>query len=224
MEPVQLLEAHAGSAPTGTGSFSYFTNASVVVANLGFEKVVGVWGHDQSTGTWQFHPCSFDRSVPGNVEVWTAQIFETQIDIFDIEYKVLGTILWDNNSGFDYRLDTGAAHTDGVGTVALGADVRVAEWGLTGSTLAVDVIARNLAVLKQVGVVWTTDGWSTFQNAFGTFTESYPPASAPHQPSAELWTVKAPVGTGAHGQFAAFSIQNNNVTSWDNNFGLNYSF
>ncbi len=37
MAAVALLNAEAGSAPSGTGSFSYFSNARVVVENLAFE-------------------------------------------------------------------------------------------------------------------------------------------------------------------------------------------
>ena len=44
MDEISLLDARAGSSPTGTGSFSYFTNVSVVVQNIAFAKVVGVWG------------------------------------------------------------------------------------------------------------------------------------------------------------------------------------
>ena len=44
MNAISLLHARAGSSPTGTGSFSYFTNFSVAVQNIAFTKVVRVWG------------------------------------------------------------------------------------------------------------------------------------------------------------------------------------
>jgi len=93
-----LLNAEAGSAPSGTGSFNYFTNARVVVENLAFDKIVGIWGHSAGSGNWGFFPCSFDHSVPNNSEIWSAHIGGTEIDQFDVEYRVLGNIHWDNNT------------------------------------------------------------------------------------------------------------------------------
>ena len=73
MAAVALLNAEAGSTPSGTGSFSYFTNARVVLENLAFDKIVGIWGHNPASGSWGFFPCSFGRSVPNNREVWSAR-------------------------------------------------------------------------------------------------------------------------------------------------------
>ena len=76
-----------------------FTNARVVVENLAFDKIVGIWGHSAGSGNWGFFPCSFDHSVPNNSEIWSAHIGSTEIDQFDVEYRVLGNIYWDNNAG-----------------------------------------------------------------------------------------------------------------------------
>ena len=123
MNEISLLNARAGSTPSGTGSFVYFTNVSVVVQNIAFTKVVGVFGHT-NFGTWTFFPCSYVRSVPGS-EVWQAHITEHRIDQFALEYQVAGQTYWDNNSGHDYRLDTVAAQTDGIGTAIINPNVLV---------------------------------------------------------------------------------------------------
>jgi hypothetical protein len=67
MNEVSLLHAEAGSSPSGTGSFNFFTNCSVVLQNIAFNKVVGVWGHTNS-GSWAFFLavilCAVQISVP----------------------------------------------------------------------------------------------------------------------------------------------------------------
>jgi hypothetical protein len=50
MNEVVLLNAEAGSSPSGTGSFNYFSNFTVVVENLAFNKQVNIFGHDLGTG------------------------------------------------------------------------------------------------------------------------------------------------------------------------------
>ena len=54
MSVIALLNAEAGRTPSGTGSFTYFTNFRVLVENLAFIKLVGIWGHDQLSGNWSF--------------------------------------------------------------------------------------------------------------------------------------------------------------------------
>ena len=225
MNEVVLLNAEAGSSPSGTGSFNYFSNFRVVVENLAFNKQVNVFGHDLNTGGWRPFPCGFEKSFPGNVETWTAHVNESQIEQFVIEYQVSGNTFWDNNFGNNYILDTeAAAGTDGVGTAVLNPDVLAVEFNVDAAgTLSVDVLVKNIAFAKQVAIVYTTNNWQTFQNAFGVFQRGFLPTTTPAQINAELWNVEAFVGAGQKGQFAVFY----NVigrTSWDNNFSLNYSF
>jgi hypothetical protein len=223
MNAVSLMHAEAGSSPSGTGSYNYFTNCSVVVQNIAFTKVVGVWGHTNS-GNWAFFPCIHSRSVPGNNEVWQAHIDGTEIDQFAIEYQVAGNIYWDNNSGYDYRLATGPAHTDGIGTVVINPNVLVVAVDVDPSgNLKVEILVKNINFAKTVAITYTTDNWTTFHNVFGSYKQSYPPAKQPHQVDAELWEVTVPVGVGTTGSFAAFYIVDG-ATYWDNNFTLNYSF
>jgi hypothetical protein len=223
MAVVALLNAEAGSTPSGTGSFSYFTNARVVVENVAFDKSVGIWG-SPSSGDWQFFPCNFDHSLPNNLEIWTAHIGSTEIVQFGVEYLVSGNIYWDNNDGFNYLLDTGAAHTDGIGTTVVGPNVLAVAWGIQpNGTLNVEVLVKNLAFTKQVAIVYTVDNWTTFHNAFGGFQRTFPPATMPHQIQSELWEISVLLTPGAFGQFAVSYIVGG-VTYWDNNFGANYSF
>jgi len=225
MNEVVLLNAEAGSSPSGTGSFSYFSNFTVVVENLAFNKQVNIFGHDLGTGAWQPFPCAFAKSLPGNVETWTAHVNASRIDQFVVEYQVFGNTFWDNNLGNNYILDTQAAEeTDGVGTAVLNPDVLAVEFDVDAAgVLSVDVLVKNLAFAKQVAIVYTTNNWQTFQNAFGVFQKGFPPATTPAQINAELWNVEAFVGVGQKGQFAVFYNVSGH-TSWANNFSLNYSF
>ena len=224
MAAVALLYAEAGMAPSGTGSFDPFTNFSLVVQNLAFTKIVGIWGHDASTGVWSFSPCSYSRSVPGNLEIWVGGE-GLPPDQFDVEYQALGNVYWDNNAGFNYALDVPAAESaGGVNTAVIGPNVFAVGFEVDAAgNLNVDVLVKNLAFAKQVAIVYTTNNWVTFQNVFGGRVQSYPPATKPHQVNAELWNIMAPVGVGATGQFAVFYIVAG-ATYWDNNFGLNYTF
>jgi len=224
MSAIQLIHAEAGSAPSGTGSFDYFTNFTVLAQNIAYTKMVGLWGHDQTLNTWSFFPGTYTRSVSGNLEIWQGHINETQIDQFVVEYGVSGQIFWDNNGGFNYMLATGPAHTDGVGTAVLGPNVYVVDWNLDPSgNFVVDILVQDIAFAKQVAIVYTTDNWATFQNAFATFKQAFAPPSTPHQIQVQLWEVNVAVGAGKTGQFAAFYIVGGN-TYWDNNFTANYAF
>ena len=225
MNEVVLLNAEAGSSPSGTGSFNYFSNFTVMVENLAFNKQVNIFGHDLETDGWAPFPCGFAKSLPGNIETWAARVNESRIDQFVVQYQVPENTYWDNNFGHNYILDTQAAEgTDGVGTAVLNPEVSAVEFNLDAAgTLSVDVLVKNIAFAKQVGVVYTTNNWQTFQNAFGVFQRGFPPASTPAQINAELWNVKAFVGAGQKGQFAVF-YNVSDQTFWDNNFSLNYSF
>ena len=225
VDPVFLLYANAGTSPSGTGSYTYFSNFYVWVENLAFVKQVQILGRNVFNGSWNFYPCSYSSPVAGNGEIWTAHVGSTPLDQFVVQYQVLGNTYWDNNAWFDYHLDTGAAEsTDGVGSAVLKPNVSAVAWGVDASgVLRVNVLVRNLAFAKQVAMVYTTNNWASFQNAFGIFQQRFPPLGLAGQVDAEMWEISAPVGAGNHGQFAVFYMVNSG-TFWDNNFGSNYSF
>ena len=90
--------------------------------------------------------------MPNNSEIWRAHIGSTEIDQFDVEYRVLGNIYWDNNAGFNYLLDTGAAHTDGIGTAIVVPKVLAVASGVEPSgKLNVEVLVKNLAFADRRG-------------------------------------------------------------------------
>jgi hypothetical protein len=162
--------------------------------------------------------------MPDGSELWWASVAEP-IDQFDVEYQVVGQIYWDNNSGHDYVLDVGAAEgVDGTGTLVMSPKIMVAGPYVDGTgVIKVPIWVQNLAYQKQVGIVYSTDNWRTYQTALGAFQQGYAPNFAPHQPSVELWEASAPVGLNNPGQLAAFYNVQASVF-WDNNFRANYTF
>jgi hypothetical protein len=224
MDPVKFVLAAAGMAPTGTGSYSYFAYADIVVENLAYDKIVGLWAHQPLGNLWTLHPGTFRRSVPANREIWHVQVGGTPIDRFAVQYEAAGSVFWDNNFGHDYFTDAQAAQQeDGIGTALIASPVQVASSFNSGGSLEVSILVQNLAYVKQVGIRYTTSNWWTFNEAFGTYVRSYPPPSTPAQISAEYWRAAIPLGPTLHGQFAAF-YRVQNATYWDNDFSLNYRF
>jgi hypothetical protein len=218
---VQLVSATAGLHPTGTGSYAYGSSFLILVDNLAFEKVVGIWGRDVGTSNWSFVLGQFDQSVPGNGEFWRVGTSK-RIDQFVVRYDVGGVSLFDNNFGNNYILDVAAAEqTDGVGSAVIVPNVLSEDGFIDGShQLVVGVAVKNLAFTKQVGVVYTWNNWTTAQVRFGNFQKQYQPSLLPAQAQVESWEVHAPL-TASPAQFAVFYTVNG-TTFWDNNFGRNF--
>ncbi len=218
---LQVLFGHITGDPDS--GFGVETTISVLVQNLAYTKVVGLWGHNSITGTWGFTPCSYNSSVAGNLEIWQCIIGEAP-DQFDVEYQALGNIYWDNNSGYNYSAVPGVAPYEPQ-NVVLGVPNVLRSFSTVDSTgnLRVSVYVKNIAYDKKVGMLYTTNNWHSFQYAWGIYSQSFFPTSTPHQLNAEQWDIVAPIGVGATGQFAVFYAVSG-TTYWDNNFGLNYPF
>jgi len=228
MNPVQLVYAIAGMTPTGRGSHEYWSYFSIVVDNLAYHKVVGIWGHEVGASMWSFYPGSYVHSMHGNKEIWGVSSGSKKIDQFVILYKVAEQHYWDNNSGHNYFLDVAAAERKGdygVGTAVIYPpiiqedDAQVKKEN-NGNHLIVYVAVQNLDYHKKVGIVYTTDGWQTWNNAFCSYSQSYLPESLPFQAQVETWKVEILVSSQKI-EYAIFYIVKNN-TYWDNNFGRNY--
>ncbi|WP_433727558.1 hypothetical protein ACQP2Y_12725 [Actinoplanes sp. CA-051413] len=224
MGPVQLMRASAGMRPSGTGSFSYYANADIVVDNMAYHKSVGVWGRQTMGGVWVLFPGTYQRSLPTNREQWTVHIAIGPIDRFAVRYDAAGSTHWDNNAGNDYFLDAAAAQQqDGVGTAVITSPVQVPAYSQVAGSQDVTLVVQNLSYVKQVGIRRTTDNWQTYRDITATYVKSYPPTATPAQPSAEYWEATvAPTG-GAHGEFVAF-YRDGNTTYWDNDFNQNFHY
>lgn len=220
MSRVQLWWAIAGMSPTGTGSYSYWSNFRIVVENLSTAKVVGIWGRAASSGIWSFYPANFERSLGMNKEFWQARTTDV-LDRFVVRYDVLGATYWDNNGGHDYLLDVAAAQsTDGVGTAILGQRVISQDNpSISGGRLTLGVSVQNLYFSKRVGVRFTTDHWATFHDAMAVYQQGYKPDLLPFQAQVESWYIDVPVSAPSTSslEYAVYFDDH-----WDNDFGMNY--
>ncbi len=206
MTEVALLWGGGTLGPDVNGGSTFFSYFGVVVQNLAYNKLVGIWSPGLGTGTpgtWSFTPCSYSRSVPGNLEIWEGggPAGPATPMPFAVEYSALGNVYWDNNAGYNYsiEIDFGGIvevpATAVIGPNVLACGVVPGNDGLpalqsgfvdSNGNLNVGVLVKNIAYEKQVGIVYTTDNWLTFQNAFGNHTQSFPPPSTPHQLNAEM--------------------------------------
>src|SRR4029077_13069872 len=139
---------HCRNAPDRHRQFCYGSSFLILVDNLAFEKVVGIWGRDAGTFNWSFDPGHFEQSVPGNGEFWRVGT-PRKIDQFVVRYDVSGVSLFDNNFGI---LDVAAAEgADGIGTAVIVPNVLSEGGFIDGSgQLVVGVAVKNLAFTKQV--------------------------------------------------------------------------
>jgi hypothetical protein len=204
------------------GSYAYGSSFLILVNNLAFEKVVGIWGRDAGSFNWSFDPGHFEQSVPGNAEFWRVST-PRKIDQFVVRYDVGGVSFFDNNFGNNYMLDVAAAQgTDGVGTAVIVPTVLSTGGFIDGSgQLVVGVAVKNLDLTKQVGVVYTPNDWTTVQIGLGMFQRQYQPSLLPTQAQVESWEIHAPV-SASPAQFAVYYTVKG-TTFWDNNFGRNFT-
>ncbi len=211
--PVSLRMLVASSSPSGTGSYTYQAHYQIVVENIAYAKQVSIWG-TASGNNWQDYPAGYAESTPGNLEIWTLDTF-TEIRQFVVKYTVNGITYWDNNGGADYRPHQVTDELD----VLLGNGVEVVAgptyYPGTPNLLRLNVGVRNLAYVKVVGAVYTTDHWATVQTANGYYSTTLPGGT-------EVWDIDLTVGMNQNLEYALFY----NVlgqTYWDNNFLRNYS-
>lgn len=209
-DPVELGLVTSSSFPSGTGSFNYKGSFGIVVQNLAYQKQVSIWA--QIGADWKDISASYVQSLPDNQELWSAPASDSEGQ-FVAKYAVNGTTYWDNNNGWNYIFprvfDDFAALTGKDYPVVLGTA------GLGGGALRVAAGVQNLAYDKVVGLVYTTDNWSTTQTATGVYSHT-------QQSSLQVWNIVAPVGAATAATFAIF-YRVLGGEHWDNNFGRNYT-
>ncbi len=209
--PVELRLATSDSFPSGTGSFDYRGEYQIVVENLAFQKQIAVHGTTGSGAPFVDRAASFQESLPGGLELWKA-VTSDQLLEFAVEYGVNGTTFWDNNGGGNYVQPPVFDEFDAL----LGSEPEIVQ-GSAGFSDATHVrvlaAVKNLAFAKQVGMVFTTDGWATAGVAGGNFDHMLKSGN-------EVWAIEAVVG-GATGVEYALFYRVNGQEFWDNNFWRN---
>jgi hypothetical protein len=210
--PVELRLVTSNSFPSGTGSFDYQGEFEIVVENLAFQKNIGIRGATAGGPTFIDHPATFQESLPDGRELWKLKTGDELLN-FVARYEVLGNTFWDNNGGANYKqpqvFDEFDAMLGSVPEVASGTA------GFSDATnISLLVAVKNIGFVKQVGIVFTTDGWVSSGVAFGTFDHTLKSGD-------EVWKVSAGVGSATRVDFAIF-YRVNGQEFWDNNFWRNY--
>lgn len=207
--PVEFGLALSNSRPSGMGSFSYEGQFELVVQNLAFEKQVSIWA--QVGAGWTDIDASYVGSLPENRELWIAPASNSE-GKFVAKYTVNGTTYWDNKDGLNYQFPQ--AFDQFIALAGNSYKVVLGTASMAGATLHVDVGVQNLAYNKVVGIVFTTDNWTTVQTAFGYYTFTM-------KSGLEVWHITAPAGAATEVRFAVF-YQVLGSEYWDNNFWRTY--
>jgi len=212
-DPVELRLVTSSSSPSGTGSFNYSGEYFMVVQNIAFAKQVAIRGRTPGSPTFADRGAVFQESLPDGREIWNLKTGDEMIE-FVAKYAVSGTTFFDNNGGANYTQPQVFDEFDGL----LGRVPQVvhATSGFSDPThISVTAALKNLAFVKQVGIVFTTNNWATSSVAFGGFSNMLKSGN-------EAWTVTTPVGTAKRVDFAIF-YRVSGQEFWDNNFWRNYT-
>lgn len=239
---LSLMAAHALAADeikfqkvnsivsTRYGQSSQTIRFEAVVANLAYNKAV--YAHlAQPGGSWIDVPLTYNRSISGNREVWTAvyqpAINTTYDPVFALKYVVNGQTYWDNNAGQNYTIarDSGAKLTTGLNVYSSNYAPTV-NIGLNSTAFYGGVTVRNLSPTKTVRIHYSTNNWASTQVATAAYSSSYwygaySTASNPNPYGFEEWSFNLNVGSANQVDYAIEYVVNGQ-TYWDNNYGLNY--
>lgn len=205
---VGLRIMYCNSFPSGAGSYCFKGHYEIVVKNIAYEKKVSIWTNHAS---WAAISAEFEETLPGKLEKWIAPASEGQHD-FAVKYFVDGTEYWDNNSGSNYKAPQ---VMDGF-SVITGKDFPIVHGAssLVNSKLRVHAAVQNLGDNKEVGLIYSSDGWKTFETLKAEFYWTM-------QSGIEVWLVEQNLNTNSDIEFALF-YKVNDCEYWDNNFSRNY--
>ena len=219
------------------GSATYDNKFTVRVANLAPEKKVSIY-HERLDGNWDEIPLSFEMQIDDNSEIWTGEfresgfgITKTYADEFVVRYEVNGEVYWDNNSAQNYVMseENGYFFADPNLFVSLDQDDTIftfqPSFNMNDFRISVDV--KNMARVKDVQVVYTTDGWNTKKNVKLSYAEFFSIGalsriSSPNSYDVERWVGDAQFDRSVTSIEYAVVYRVNGKEYWDNNYGKNY--
>lgn len=179
-------------------------SGDISVQNLGFAKNVLV--HYTIDGVnWSDLAAKYSKADPNNpgYEVWSFSLSGSGVPIksFCIEYQVNNQTYWDNNGGSNYTFN-------GNHVILGDNNVKAVRYGTYSG-----IFVKNLGTDKQVGVRYTTDNWTTYQDVNTSYYFSQ---------TNNIDAFEFPI-LPAGAKYAVFYTVNGN-TYWDNNYGENYTY
>ncbi len=220
------------------GYTSYSRKFTVRVANLNVDKTVSIF-HEKIDGSWEEIPLAYQFNIDDQNEIWTGESTNEGFGVsqiygneFVVKYEVNGDTYWDNNNGENYTMSRqeGYFFAQPDLNVSVDADFSsifyVPSYDQNSINVTVDV--RNLAPEKEVGVVYTTDGWQTqdyFSLTYRAFWNNGPLflVQSPNNFGVERWTGNVQVDKAANTVEFAVVYKVNGQEYWDNNYGKNYT-
>lgn len=231
--PVRLKVAYGETYAVSGMTFSW-TTIQVKVQNIDYQKQVTMHYRAPGSSTWQDAPLAFVGHY-GNYDVFGGNGSTPVAEEFAIRYNVPGHEFWDNNDTANYHI---ATFSGVVGGNVMLNEARAVVYVETGAGFAIPVsriqgsiYVQNRSYHKIVGVRWSRDGGTTWQNTNASYGGKVM-AVASQVPEVEIWNFQTPtltiVDSATPYRFAVFYEERNDddtatvATYWDNNFTQDY--
>ena len=181
---------------------------------------------------------NYDFSINNDQEIWSGRFSEGGYSItsryddeFVIKYEVNGTTYWDNNNGENYMVN-GNGYQFGKPELNVSVDQDFTNFYYSQygdkSTFSIVADVRNLAPDKEVGIVYTNDGWNTqnylplnFQRYWLNGYFNY--INSPTAYETERWTGSVNIDNAITSITYAVVYKVNGKEYWDNNYDKNYT-
>ncbi|NPC84340.1 endonuclease, partial [Pyxidicoccus fallax] len=143
---------------------------SVEVKNLAYEKQVAI-AYTTGDGQWTEVAAGYVSGADNGYESWFfSRDLPTGATVrFAVRYTVLGQTYWDNNAGTDYVLGGANAPESILGAANVKLERAAYEYSRAGPHVIGYLVLKNLASVKDVKVVYTTDNWATVQEKAASF-------------------------------------------------------
>ncbi|AXT51484.1 hypothetical protein D1818_11800 [Aquimarina sp. BL5] len=235
--PVKLVKAWK-SFGSYRGYTSYYHKFAVEVANLAYDKSVSIY-HEKKDGSWDEIVLSYNTTIDNQTELWTGEysqggygITEEYDDEFVIKYVVNGSTYWDNNFGANYRMDNQEGYLFAKSDLNVSVDTDFVSLSYAPydnkNTFNITVDVRNLSPDKEVGVVYSSDGWQTQKYAPLAFRSTWTNGpfysiQSPNNYNVERWQGYATLDASEDQVEYAVVYSVNGDEYWDNNYGNNYT-
>ena len=175
---------------------------AIKVKNLGYDKKVELrYAKNGSLYT----TANYYKSNNDGTETWIAQIYplDTNPKLY-VQYQVNGKTYIDNNNGNYYTFGSNDAILNENPVL------------FTSSyNYSANIVVKNLAYNKKVGIRYTENNWATFTDIPATYV------ATSNDNTLDYWNVSLPINH-YNGEWAVY-YEVNGVKYWDNNFENNYT-
>jgi hypothetical protein len=236
--PVKLYSAQSGYIVLGSAVVDQWINGTICIANLAYVKEVKVH-YSVNQGAWKIQQAQYYKRAPeSGKEVWSFGLYfagqnyqsewngltEEPWDAinaeFAVEYKVNGQTFWDNNNGKNYQISTRGKNalypTAVLGRSTIAVEGYISPINQMNQYDKVRIAVANIGYEKKVNVIYTLDDWKAVSVLPAVYSGSTTDGSI------DYFVADLPDTADSCLHYAA-SYSVNGTTSWDNNFGSNFT-